>query len=320
MKLRQAIEGYKVSKLGDGMSPSTIRGYDTHYSQLVDFVGDIEIEEVTQEQLMKFMIYLRQDYVPSRRNGDRSPYHSTTIRNAWCAVRSLLRWAHKELEIARPDLALKMPKVSYPEIRPFSKNEIEQILKFAVYAGEIERDGQRCFRRKNKSANRNRAIILVLLDTGIRVSECVNLRVQDVNYQSGEIFVRPVHAASKNKSRTLRIGAATTKAVWRYLAEREKTYPEDPLFLSEDNQRITRSCISQLTRRIGNNAGIQSCHPHRFRHTFAIQFLRNGGDVFSLQHALGHSDWTMTRHYANLAQSDFANTHRRASPVDNWRL
>jgi integrase/recombinase XerD len=144
--------------------------------------------------------------------------------------------------------------------------------------------------------------------------------VQDVNFQNGEVFVRPVNASSKNKSRTLRIGAATTKALWRYLAEREEQYPGDALFLSEDNNAITRNGINQLMKRIGKSAGIKPCYPHRFRHTFAIQFLRNGGDVFSLQHALGHTDWTMTRHYSNLAESDFANTHRRASPVDNWRL
>lgn len=319
MLLSKAIEGYCVAKLADGFSPSTILGYRVHYKQLVGFVSDKEIRKVTSQDLRDFMIWLRQDYLPNRSSGDKSPYHSTTIRNAWCAVRSLFKWAEHELNIGRPDIDLKMPKVSYPEIVPFTQGEVQALLKACEQTREVQL-GENRFRMKRPTSLRDRLLIMVLLDTGLRVSECANLRVKDVNLDSGEVFIRPMNSVRKNKSRTLRIGAATRKLAWSYVTKREQVYPEDPLFLTTENRQMSRDSIRSIFSRLGQRAGVQHVYPHRFRHTYAIQFLRNGGDVFSLQQSLGHSDWAMTRHYTNLAQSDMLAAHRKASPVDNWRL
>jgi integrase/recombinase XerD len=71
---------------------------------------------------------------------------------------------------------------------------------------------------------------------------------------------------------------------------------------------------------IGRRAKVAGFHPHRLRHTFAVMYLRNGGNAFSLQHMLGHNSLEMVRHYLVIAQVDIDNVHRKASPVDNMRL
>jgi len=79
--------------------------------------------------------------------------------------------------------------------------------------------------------------------------------------------------------------------------------------------------LRRLLNRMGERAGLaKSVYPHRFRHTFSVNFLRNGGNVFELQQLLGHTSLEMIKRYAKIAQSDVEAAHRRASPVDNWRL
>jgi len=84
------------------------------------------------------------------------------------------------------------------------------------------------------------------------------------------------------------------------------------------NEAIERRAWSK--RELARRAGVKDVHAHRFRHTFAINYLRNGGDVYTLQDLLGHTSLDMVRRYLHLAQVDVDSAHRRASPVENWRL
>jgi len=104
------------------------------------------------------------------------------------------------------------------------------------------------------------------------------------------------------------------------LAQREDIQSTDPLFLTVEDRPLTRSGISSLLKNLAGRAHVANVHPHRFRHTFAITYLRNGGDVFTLQRILGHSTLDMVKRYLALADADDAETHRRASPADRWRL
>ena len=93
-----------------------------------------------------------------------------------------------------------------------------------------------------------------------------------------------------------------------------------PLFATKDGRPLTRVALLELVSDLGAKAGVVDTHPHRFRHTFAINFLRNGGNVYELQMALGHSSLDMVKRYLSLAQTDLDRAHQEASPVANWRL
>ena len=175
---------------------------------------------------------------------------------------------------------------------------------------------------RRPTARRDKAIILTLLDTGLRASELCALRVDDVDLKSGKVIVRHNVGGSKGgKGRTVFLGKNCRRVVWRYLAEREDgDQPEAPLFLNIYNRPMNPGSLRHLIKGLGEKAEVKNCHPHRFRHTFAITYLRSGGDIFTLQSLLGHSSLDMVRHYARVAEVDIEHAHRKASPVDNWRL
>jgi integrase/recombinase XerD len=124
-----------------------------------------------------------------------------------------------------------------------------------------------------------------------------------------------------DKERLLPISPPTAKALWQYVtAERKEARPNDALFVGLRGVGMTRSGLLQLVRGLGERAGIAGVHPHIFRHTFAINFLRNGGGAYELQLSLGHESMEMVRAYLSLANSDLAAAHEKASPVTGWHL
>jgi integrase/recombinase XerD len=84
-------------------------------------------------------------------------------------------------------------------------------------------------------------------------------------------------------------------------------------------QRMNHSAIGLLLTDLGRKAGIMNCHPYRFRRTFAVEYLRNEGCIFTLQMILGHSSLELVQHYIRLAKADAKNSHRRVSPADIWK-
>jgi integrase/recombinase XerD len=149
------------------------------------------------------------------------------------------------------------------------------------------------------------------------------LTLADLDLKAGKLLVKhgALGGAKGGKGRQVYIGKNTRKAIWRYLASRgTDENPDAPLFICNSFYPFNKDSLRQLLGRIGKRANINKVYPHKFRHTFAITYLRSGGDVFTLQALLGHSSLDMVRHYAQIAQIDVEKAHQKASPADNWKL
>jgi integrase/recombinase XerD len=159
-----------------------------------------------------------------------------------------------------------------------------------------------------------------MLDTGGRASEVCALRVKDLDLTGRKVRI----AGKGGKSRTAFLGKHATKALWTYL--RDEPRDEDAaLFHSERGPQagepLTRGGLHTVILKLGQMAGLEAvrCSAHTFRHTFAITFLRGGGNVFSLKELLGHTTLDMTNRYVALAQADLEAQHRAFSPADRLK-
>ena len=163
--------------------------------------------------------------------------------------------------------------------------------------------------KSTRNARRDEALILFMLDTGARANEVCTLRAGDVNWSQRLAMV----FGKGQKERYVPFSAATMVAMQRY-AVKNRSDVSDRFFQNEEGQPLTTSGLLQMCQRIGASAGVE-LNPHKFRHTFAISYLRSGASVFALQKTLGHSSLDMSLRYSALMTDDLIQDHARHSPV-----
>ena len=292
MLLTKAAEGFLLQKSVEGLSPRTLETYEHQLHHLAKFLGDPDITSITTHDLKRFFHYLRTEYTPPRWNGTSTPLSGRTLRNYWIVCRSFYTWAEAELGVPDAIDGIAAPKPNTTQVEPFTQEEVKAMLKATCNL-------------------RDHSILLVLLDTGIRARELCALRIADVDLQTGKMHVR----RKGKKERHCYVGNVTRRSLWKYTDSRD---PREPLFSTQQGRALNIHWLWRLVNQIGKRANVSGARPHRFRHTFAVQFLRNGGDIFTLQMLLGHSSLEMVKHYAKLAAIDAEQAHRRASPADHW--
>ena len=212
----------------------------------------------------------------------------------------------KAISKSSPLQGFPIPKVRASQIQPLSDAHVAALLEAA---------------KNTEQPKRNTSIVLLLLDSGLRANELCNLKVKDL-----DVEVRRCYVLGKgNKHRSVFFGRNTAKALWQYLRA-ERREPEDFVFYGDRGRKakepLTRNGLLQLIARLGKVAGIKAvrCSPHTLRHTYAVSFLRAGGNVFTLREALGHTNLQMTQKYVVIAEADVEAQSKLYSPMDKRSL
>jgi len=285
--LARMATNFIMSRQVEGLSKRTIESYT---AVLTRFLSSLDSRNSGPEEIRLFLLGLQQDGLGP---------HSVHIyyRN----LRAFFKWLVSEDYIPKsPMKNIKPPKLPNLVIRPFSPQDINNLL--LVTSGKRFVD------------IRNRAIVLLFLDTGVRLGEMAASKLEDIDIDSGKIKIFGKGA----KERHVRMGKTTTRALFKYLSIR--TDPYDCLWVTEERKPLTQFGVKILIRRLCAWAEIKDAKrgAHTFRHTAAINYLRNGGDIFTLQSMLGHSSLSMVRRYlSSLGIDDLIRVHKKASPVDN---
>jgi integrase/recombinase XerD len=231
-----------------------------------------------------------------------------TINGYLRAVRAAFnRWVAEGFLEATPFSRIKLPKPAQKIIPTFSEQQLHD------FFGAINASTPQGFR--------DYTFFLLLLDTACRLSEVTNATVEDLKLNERTLLV----TGKGNRQRSVPFGVNVQKAMWKYL----NLYRPDPaipsrnyVFLTRDGRHLTNNRVEERMRHYGEKAEITGvrCSPHTLRHTACVLWLRNGGDIFTLQRITGHASLEVLRGYINLAQSDVTSAHRKHSPIDNLDL
>lgn len=320
-QLSEAIELFMSDKRRQNFSENTLSDYAVTFRKLISFLqddprytNDPEFTEITPNVIRSFLDSLK-------------GVSAKTVLNRYCALSSLWTWAVDEGDLCQVHIMRKVkpPRPDKRAIVPFTRAEVKQVLGVLTASKPFtKKDGEASQARELDAltAARNRAIIYFLLDTGVRASEICGIRVKHVRpgEQGGYLAEIPAEAAKMKRGRLVAISAITWRLVRAYLDARVATGPEDYLFTTNEGGQMKRDTIRQMMDHIKQRTGIREVNAHRFRHTFAITYLRNGGDTFSLQAMLGHTTLDMVKRYLAIATADIERVHLKASPVSNWEL
>ncbi len=236
LKLSKVIPGFLQHKAAEALSPRTLESYEFHLKHWAEKAGDVELAKITAQDLRAYFAWLRTDYQPRRLAGGNQPLAPKTIRNFWITLSAFFTWAAAEFELPNPMKAVPAPKFEEAPVEPFTKEDIEALLKVCDYCQEAQTTERRRFTMRRHSAHRDRAIILTLLDTGLRASELCALKISDVDQKSGKVQIKhgSLGKAKGGKGRTVFLGKAARRALWRYLADREDTEDtEVPVFVGQ---------------------------------------------------------------------------------------
>jgi integrase/recombinase XerD len=267
-----------------------------------NFMGSIQdASKVKADDLRAFAVALgaKQKWAGQpQQNGQ--PLSQTSINTYIRGVKSFWKWLYDQRIIQTNPLAeVKAPKLPRRLPKTLTEEELNKVIEVV------------------KNNGRNRALVETLLDSGMRLSELCNLKVDDFNQRDGSIRV----FGKGSRERIVYVSSATLLSIQTYLVfDRPEPRLDDRLFLTHDGYPLTPRRVQKILSDIGKKAGISKrLSPHKLRHSFATLSLKNGANLEYVRRVLGHTDVKTTEIYLGVADADVQAAFRKFSPVSNLR-
>lgn len=298
LSLTEMFERFMAVKRTEGLSRRTIEEYEVHFGYLLGYLGsDLAMDEITADVFRSYVGWMIHE------RGLSPVTANVRIRT----MRAFIRFCFIEGYISTPvHEKIKTLKTEQDTIESFSTAEIKLLLN-AVDTSSF-------------AGFRDFVMICTLLDTMVRISELLAIKRHNINLKEGTIKLE-AHETKTRRARGVPISSKTSKLLNDYLEEVED-FGHELLFLTYTGQPILANSWRRRLSEYGEIAGINNkrVSPHTFRHTAALLYILNGGDPFSLQKILGHSDMSMVRKYIQMTNADVKRQHNAFSPLKNIKL
>ena len=308
--LQELVQEYQLSNSVEGKSVKTVQWYTDLLTLFLTYLdsnglpGDLSAFNISTAR--SYVLYLQQRKKLSRYPGNGPT--NLSPKTVQCHVRTLKAfssWLFREGLTPENRLAnLRIPKAPSKIIEPLTPEETNKIF--------------RCIKKKNPMGMRDHSILTLMHDTGLRASEVCFLPLGQLNLEKCYLKVLGKGA----KERMVPFGDYTRTTLYHYIKEgRSKLLGKnsDSVFLTADGRPMSVNALKLMFDRLAKSSGIARLHPHLCRHTFAINYLLNGGDVFSLKEILGHTTLEMVNQYLHFTTAQISVQHHRFSPMDRLK-
>lgn len=287
-RLSDAIEDYLTFCYAKSERTRFI--YHEHLDRLAVSLDNPPLRQITSRNLIQFMSGLRRQ--------DGRKYSPAYLHQIWRTLHTFFEFCVQErwLDTNPMKRVLKPTLEKGPRPR-LTLDQVEKLLEET---------------RKTTQPERDRVIMLLMVDSGLRMNEVVGLLVQDVRLDDKTVYVR---SAKTHEVREAPLSGAAALAIQNYLEKRSPFDSSDaPFFLGRDGQPLTKNAVHEMLKRLEKQSGIR-LHAHLLRHTFANLYIKVG-DTGKLQKILGHSRIeTTSRFYAHPEFPDIQEQHKLASPT-----
>lgn len=299
MEIREKIAEYIAALTAQGTARNTVLSYGRDLHQMADYLEMQNISKTDQVSDSVLQVYMRQMASLQKR--------PATIARAAASMKAFYRYLQQSGDIARsPADQLKAPKVEKGVPYILSPKEVVLLLQQP--------------KGTSPKAVRDRAMLELLYATGIRVSELIEIQIEDVNLNMEYLLCRP-----GRKERVIPFGQAAKRSLTDYLKNARPVLVKDPactnLFTNLSGQKMSRQGFWKLLKQYAQSAGIEGeITPHTLRHSFAAHLVNNGADLYAVQEMMGYADLSAAQVYAKMhpvsVREVYTKTHPREMSKD----
>jgi len=280
------------AKKAEGVSAYTLTFYRQQLGHFLSFCeGQViyQMSEITPATIREFLLW-----------HEDTGHNAGGLHAAYRSLKAFLRWYEQEAEPdnwKNPISKVKAPRVSLEPLEPVEIQDVSSLVKVCRSGGFMDL--------------RDKAVLLFLLDTGVRAREALRVNLDDISLISGEVTIRQ---GKGRKPRTVFLGKTTRKAVRAYLKSRIDS--SNALWVTDDQERLSYGGLRGIMMRRAKQVGIEIPSLHSFRRAFAINMLRAGVDLVTLARLMGHSSLVVLQRYLKQLPDDLRVAHAKGSPVD----